>query len=83
MSTQPISEFVPTPHVSKVHLKALSEVSLIFGFISIVGSIALWFNKKPEDVAGGERLAIFIGLWVPSLFILSNRLSRRADDIQG
>jgi hypothetical protein len=28
-----------------------------------------------------ERFGIFIGLWVPSFFILSNRLSRKADEL--
>jgi hypothetical protein len=47
-----------------------------------VASIATWFTASRENRAYGERFGIFIGLWVPSFFILSNRLSRKADEIQ-
>jgi hypothetical protein len=39
-----------------------------------------WFSKGggPRDQA--ERWAIFLGLWVPSLFALSHRLARAAEE---
>jgi hypothetical protein len=43
--------------------------------------VATWFTASRENSAYGERFGIFIGLWVPSFFILSNRLSRKADEV--
>ena len=66
--------------LSTENLRHLSDVSLVAGVISIVISIATWFSKKDQDRAHAERFGIFIGLWVPSLLILSNRLSRFAEE---
>ncbi len=52
----------------------LSSISYIAGFVSIVASIAIWFLSKDPDVAHGERFGIFVGLWAPTFFILSDRL---------
>ncbi len=67
--------------ITKTQLYFLSDLSLALGFVSIVGSIVAWFSRKADDPAGGERSGIFIGLWVPSFFILSNRLARKAEEI--
>ena len=61
-------------------LKLLSDVSLIAGLVSIAASIVTWGSNKDQDSAHAERFGIFIGLWVPSLLILSNRLSRLAEE---
>ena len=61
-------------------LRHLSGVSLVAGLVSIVASIATWVSTKDQDRAHAERFGIFIGLWVPSLLILSNRLSRLAEE---
>ena len=66
--------------INKDSLKQLSDVSLVAGLISIVASIATWISRKEQDRAHAERFGIFIGLWVPSLLILSNRLSRLAEE---
>jgi hypothetical protein len=66
--------------ISTENLKTLSTVSLGAGLISIAISIATWVSTKDQDRAHAERLGIFIGLWVPSLLILSNRLSRLAEE---
>ena len=66
--------------INKDSLKQLSDVSLAAGLISIVASIATWVSRKDQDRAHAERFGIFIGLWVPSLLILSNRLSRLAEE---
>ena len=50
--------------------------------LSVVLSIWSWwfFNgDSPEQEAHAERLGIFIGLWAPTLLILSNRFDRYAD----
>ncbi len=67
--------------INKHNLYLLSDVSLALGFLSILASIAVWFTAKGEDREHGERFGIFVGLWVPSFFILSNRLARKADEI--
>lgn len=66
--------------LSAENLKHLSDVSLIAGLVSIAASIATWVTSKDRDRAHAERFGIFIGLWVPSLLILSNRLSRLAEE---
>jgi hypothetical protein len=66
---------------NRENLRILSDVCLYLGFLSIIASVATWFTAARENRAYGERFGIFIGLWVPSFFILSNRLSRKADEI--
>ena len=67
-------------NLSTENLRLLSDVSLVAGLVSIVASIATWVSKKDQDRAHAERFGIFIGLWVPSLLILSNRLSRLSEE---
>ena len=66
---------------NRENLRLLSDVCLYLGFLSIVASVVTWFTASRENQAYGERFGIFIGLWVPSFFILSNRLSRKADEL--
>lgn len=61
-------------------LKWLSDVVLVAGFLSIAVSLISWFSKGSRDRGHAERLAIFVGLWVPSLFALSHRLARAAEE---
>jgi len=61
-------------------LRVLSDVCFLGGFVSIVGSIVIWgLHKGSDDDAKAERFGIFIGLWAPTFFILSNRFERYAD----
>lgn len=69
--------------VTKHSLYVASDLTLALGFLSILISIITWFTAKTDDRAHGERFGIFIGLWVPSFFILSNRLARKAEEIEG
>ncbi len=60
----------------------ISKVCFFLGFASIAGSITIWFltgGTSPESQAHAERFGIFVGLWAPTFFILSNRFSRYAD----
>lgn len=63
-------------------LKGLSNLCFILGFVSIIGSIATWYftrgEGKPEELAHSERFGIFVGLWAPTFFIISNRLKSYA-----
>lgn len=63
-------------------LKVLSLACFFLGFASIVGSIAIWYlTRGPslETQAHAERFGIFVGLWAPTFFILSNRFDRYAE----
>jgi hypothetical protein len=54
---------------------------LVLGFASIIGSIAIWYmtgGTNDAAQAQGERFGIFVGLWAPTFFILSNRFDRYA-----
>lgn len=64
--------------------KLLSSLCFVLGFVSIIGSIAIWFIQGGEAVASearmhGELFGIFVGLWAPTFFILSNRFDRYAE----
>ena len=57
----------------------LSKLCFVLGFASILGSIAIWYftgGTEPESLAHAERFGIFVGLWAPTFFILSNRFAR-------
>jgi hypothetical protein len=59
-------------------LRQLSNFCFFGGFVSIVASIAIWFLVKDPDPAYGERFGIFVGLWAPTFFSLSDRYERYA-----
>lgn len=83
MDTSKIQEYLKPACscCSKTNLRMVSDVCLFLGFLSIIASVLTWFTASRENRAYGERFGIFIGLWVPSFFILSNRLSRKADEL--
>ena len=64
--------------------KLLSGICFVLGFVSIIGSIAIWFIQGGQAVEStirihGELFGIFVGLWAPTFFILSNRFDRYAE----
>lgn len=53
------------------------------GFASILGSIFIWASQggnadNEEAQAHAERFGIFVGLWAPTFFVLSNRYNAAA-----
>ena len=65
-------------------LKQLSSLCFLLGFASIFGSIGIWFltgGTSPDTQAHAERFGIFVGLWAPTFFILSNRFDRYAEKV--
>ena len=58
----------------------LSMLFFVAGWLSILLSLALWFVFPNEDAAMGQRLAIFVGLWPPTLFILSERFADKSGE---
>jgi hypothetical protein len=62
--------------------RTLSTICFQGGVLSILLSIWIWWflnGDSPEEQAHAERFGIFVGLWVPTLLILSNRFDRYAD----
>jgi hypothetical protein len=62
--------------------RSLSTLCFQAGILSIALSIWIWwfFNgEDPNQQAHAERFGIFVGLWAPTLLILSNRFDRYAD----
>jgi len=51
-----------------------SDLLHSMGFASLVGSLSLWgksaANSNEAKKARAERLAIFVGLWPPTFFLL-------------
>jgi len=67
--------------IKQSQLKQLSNLCFVLGFASIIGSIAIWYmtgGANDAAQAHGERFGIFVGLWAPTFFILSNRFDRYA-----
>ncbi len=65
--------------------RTLSTICFQAGILSIILSIGVWWFLNDEDPlkkAHAERFGIFIGLWAPTLLILSNRFDRFADKAQ-
>jgi len=69
--------------LSQIQLRLLSDLCFILGFISILGSIFMWYvtrgDLSSEALAHAERFGIFVGLWAPTFFIISNRFDRYGD----
>ena len=59
-------------------LRILSNVCFVAGFVSIAASILIWSQFKDPDAGHGERFGIFVGLWAPTFFALSDRYDRYA-----
>ena len=54
----------------------LSNFCFIASLVSVVVSIATWVFISPDDPAHGERFALFIGLWAPTLMAMANHFKR-------
>ena len=63
-------------HLPSQSAKTLGDACFVLGFASIAASIAVWAKAKEGDNAHGERFGIFVGLWAPTFFVLSDRLTR-------
>lgn len=62
-------------------MKALGILCFLLGLASVLSSIAIWHYAAGKDVSfeartHGELCGIFVGLWVPTFLILSNRIAR-------
>tara|TARA_R110000850_G_scaffold265562_1_gene395360 strand:+ start:612 stop:878 length:267 start_codon:yes stop_codon:yes gene_type:complete len=62
--------------------RVLSTIFFQAGIFSVILSIFIWWyfgSDDPIEQAHAERFGIFVGLWAPTLLILSNRFDRFAD----
>lgn len=62
--------------------RTLSTICFQAGILSVILSISIWWflnDPQPDAKAHAERFGIFVGLWAPTLLILSNRFDRYAD----
>lgn len=58
--------------------KILSQTAFVAGSLSIAGSLALWAGGRLSRNPRLEHDGLFVGLWVPSFFILADRLATAA-----
>jgi hypothetical protein len=71
--------------VTKKNVRIFSSVLLGLGFFSILASLFTWFRAKStspshDELSEGQRFGLFIGLWPPTFFILSNLVGRLAEE---
>jgi hypothetical protein len=59
-------------------LNILSKSLLAMGYASIAGSMAIYGVARSRNDIQMQNDALFVGLWVPSFFLLSNRYSEMA-----
>ncbi len=62
--------------------RVLSTIFFQAGVFSVLLSVFIWWylgSEDPVEQAHAERFGIFVGLWAPTLLILSNRFDRFAD----
>lgn len=70
-----------THKMKKEIMQTISNICFVCGFLSIIASILVWYAAtnglgplwQNADQAHGERFGIFIGLWAPTFFILSQK----------
>jgi hypothetical protein len=62
--------------------KILSQSCFTAGSLSIVGSLGLWMMGRMTRNKQMQHDGLFVGLWVPSFFVLADRLATAALDHQ-
>ena len=67
-------EMISTYSHDQNNRRMLSDVFLGLGMLSLVGSVAAWMTASHENRAYRERLGLFLGLFVPTCLLVSNRL---------
>ena len=60
-----------------------SDVAYTLGFLSVIGSIFIWYShggtKEGADKSSGERFGIFVGLWAQTFFAIGNGIAALKD----
>ncbi len=68
--------------MNKKTCKIISAICFQLGILSILLSVGSWWftlGEDPDQSAHAERFGIFVGLWAPTMLILSGRFDRFAD----
>lgn len=62
--------------------ESISKISFVGGIVSVFISLGIWFMAGEDELSknSGERLAIFVGLWAPTMFALSTCLRHMGRD---
>lgn len=63
-------------------LKGLSAACMVAGNVSMAASIALWAVGRVTRDSVKQNDGLFVGLWVPTFYILSDRLATAALDAE-
>ena len=66
-------------------LTVLSKVCLAAGYATMVGSVALYATGRVQRDTVKQNDGLFVGLWVPSFFLFSNRfelLAKEEEEMQ-
>jgi hypothetical protein len=58
----------------------MSQSAFVAGTMSIAGSLGLWIAGRTTGNRQMQHDGLFIGLWVPSFYILADRLATAALD---
>lgn len=61
-------------------VKRLSYVSFGLGVASVLGSAAIYALGQRRNVEGGRHNSLFVGLWAPTLFAISEMLDRISEE---
>jgi len=67
-------EILSTYSNDRKNRRMFSDIFLGLGALAFAGSVASWMTASRENRAYRERLALFLGLFVPSCLLISNRL---------
>ena len=67
-------EDIPTPMRVVKNLGITSGMAYTAGVVSILLSLVMWFFRRGGERETAERLAIFVGLWPPTLMAIGKAL---------
>lgn len=57
-------------------VKQMSYVSFGLGIASVIGSAAIYLLGQRNQTEGRRNTGVFVGLWAPTLFAISEMLDR-------
>lgn len=61
-------------------VKQLSYVSFGLGVASVLGSAAIYLLGQRNQTEGRRTAGVFVGLWAPTLFAISEMLDRISEE---
>lgn len=61
-------------------VKQMSYVSFGLGVASVLGSAAIYLRGQRDHAEGRRNTGVFVGLWAPTLFAISEMLDRISEE---